>query len=168
MSKTHEAQLKEVERKKHEDSVKYLYFSRYLFLRYMVVLFLFTNLFWLFISLGYNCLLGDIVAGSMTIYSGVAAIEQLSKMHNHKLDVPITRIYFWVQIVVNVILLLLTVSPLKLKLFPFLNNKNATFLLIGFLLIGIIICVLCELKIRKINKNIDRYAHVIKTFENAK
>ena len=40
----------EAAKKKHEASIKYLYFSRYLMIRYVVTIFLFSNLMWFIIS----------------------------------------------------------------------------------------------------------------------
>lgn len=49
-----EPKSKSVEEKKKEDSIKYLYFSRYLMVRYFVIIFLFTNILWLFILVQYQ------------------------------------------------------------------------------------------------------------------
>lgn len=171
MSKKEKVSLKEQmainAKKKHEDSIKYMYFSRYLMVRYSVTIMLFANLFWLVFCLPYHdiALLGIIIAAVMTIYTIVVAIEQLTKMHDRTPDIPMTRIYFWVQLAVNVILALIELSPMGRNVFPFVTTDSSKWLMEVFLLAGILICIVCEIRIRNINKGRDRYKRVINTFE---
>lgn len=159
------SQAESVEEKKKADSIKYLYFSRYLMVRYIVVVFLFANLFWLLILCQYQKWLGVTVSGIMTILAAIAAIEQLTKMHNRQLDVPLTRYYFWIQLVVNLILLCCVFTPIKKQLFPFVTNKNSVYLICAFLLVGIFLVYICERRIHNIRVGKDRYNSAIKTFE---
>lgn len=158
-------QQAELAQKKKKDNIKYLYFSRYLMLRYIVTIFLFTNLFWLIFSVPYKRWLGIITAAVMTVYSIVAAIEQLTKMHNRKPDVPLTRIYFWVQLIVNIILCPIIFLPIKKEFFPFLTTRDADYIILAILLIGMILCIICEWRIHNILKGKDRYHKVINTFK---
>ncbi|MBH9990035.1 MULTISPECIES: PTS cellobiose transporter subunit IIA [Lactobacillus] len=156
----------DVERKKHEDSIKYLYFSRYLMVRYSVVIFLFANLFWLLILVEYQKLPGIILAGLMTILSGIAAIEQLTKMHNRKSDVPITRIYLWLQIIGNILLACSLFLPFKKQILPFITDQNSVYFMVAFLLAGILLAYFCERRIHNINIGKDKYLKAIKAFKN--
>lgn len=165
MTKNNSDEQKELQRKKHEDSVKYLYFSRYLMIRYIVTIFLFTNLFWLIIDFSYRAIPGIILSLVMTIYSAIASIEQLAKMHNRKRDVPVTRIYLWVQLVFNCCLLVITFLPIAKNVFPFATNQNSKLLISLILLVGIILCLLCEHRIFQIRNDRDRYRKVIDTFQ---
>ncbi|MDF7669296.1 PTS cellobiose transporter subunit IIA [Lactobacillus sp. ESL0703] len=155
----------EIARKKYEDNLKYLYFSRYLMLRYSVSAYLFTNIFWLIFSLPYKRIAGIIVAAIMTIFAAAAAIEQLSKMHNRDLDVPITRIYFLIQIVVNILLIILLQLPIGKYLFPFVSDQSSKVLILTILLVGIVLAGCCELRIKNILNGKDRYTKVIATFK---
>lgn len=155
----------DVARKRHEDSIKYLYFSRYLMIRYIVAIFFFANMFWLILDWQANQIPGIIVSAIMTVYAGIAAIEQLAKMHNHKRDVPITRIYFWVQVILNLLLLIILFTPLFKVFLPFVQNQNSKLLFSVFFLIGIILCLLSEWRIDNIRHNRDRYKKVIDTFK---
>ncbi|WEV51551.1 PTS cellobiose transporter subunit IIA [Lactobacillus sp. ESL0731] len=155
----------EIARKKYEDNLKYLYFSRYLMLRYSVTAYLFTNIFWLIFSLPYKKIVGIITAAIMTIFVAIAAIEQLSKMHNHDLDVPITRVYFWIQIIVNVLLIVLLEFPIGKYFFPFVSDQSSKVLILTILLVGIVLACCCEVRIKNIVKGKDRYAKVIATFK---
>lgn len=59
---------------------------------------------WLIIDVNYHSVLGIIVSAIMTIYSGIASIEQLTKMHNRKREVPISKVYLEVQAALNLLL----------------------------------------------------------------
>lgn len=155
----------EAAKKKHESSIKYMYFSRYLLIRYVVTIFLFSNLMWFIISAYYGSRIGIFAALIMGIYSAVASFEQLSKMHNRKRDIPITRIYLYVQLAFNVFLGILLLTPLKKTIFPFVINQDMMYFMLAFLLIGIFLCLLCEYRIRQIIKDHDRYYKVIETFK---
>lgn len=158
-------QKEENARKKHEDSIKYLYFSRYLMIRYIVTILLFANLFWLVFTCPYKKILGIVIATIMTIYSAIAAIEQLTKMHNRKPAIPITRLFLWIQLILNIVLAITIFTPLKEELFPFITTNETNYLILTFLLIGAMICIFAEIRINNIMNGKDRYLRVIKTFK---
>ena len=155
----------EAAKKKHEASIKYLYFSRYLMIRYVVTIFFFTNLMWFIISASYGSVIGIVLSLIMGVYSAIASLEQLSKMHNRKSDIPITRIYLYVQMAFNVVLAILTFTPVGKTLFPFAINHDVQYFLLALLLVGILLAALCEYRIRQILKDKDRYYKVIETFK---
>ena len=119
-----EREKAEVAKTKHRESIKYMYFSRYLMIRYIVTIFLFCNLMWFIISAYYGSRFGIFAALIMGVYSAVASFEQLSKMHNRKRDIPITRIYLYVQMIVNALLAIGLFTPLKKMIFPFVINND--------------------------------------------
>ena len=158
-----EKEKEQIAKIKHKDSIKYMYFSRYLMIRYIVTIFFFINLMWLIVSVSYASVLAIIFSLIMGGYATVASIEQLSKMHNRKKDIPITRVYVGIQALVNIILVVLMFTPIRRSIFPFITNNSILYFMFGFLLIGILLCVLCEYRIRQILE--DKYYKVIKTFE---
>lgn len=79
-----EKEKEQIAKIKHKDSIKYMYFSRYLMIRYIVTIFFFINLMWLIVSVSYASVLAIIFSLIMGVYATVASIEQLSKMHNRK------------------------------------------------------------------------------------
>lgn len=163
--KSLEEQKAETARKKHEDSVKYLYFSRYMMIRYIAAGLLFTNLFWLVFTLPYHAVPGTVLALAMTIYTVVVSIEQLSKMHNRKRDIPITRYYLYVQMAVNAFLIVILYTPLVRSFFPFVTVRDSRWFVLFVLLLGIVLCIICEIRIRNIVLGKDKYKKVIQTFE---
>ncbi|KAA8807614.1 PTS cellobiose transporter subunit IIA, partial [Lactobacillus crispatus] len=82
---------------------------------------------WLIIDVNYHSVLGIIVSAIMTIYSGIASIEQLTKMHNRKREVPISKVYLEVQAALNLLFIILTFLPLGKYLFPFIENQSIMF-----------------------------------------
>lgn len=161
-----EKEKEQIAKIKHKDSIKYMYFSRYLMIRYIVTIFFFMNLMWLIVSVSYASVLAIIFSLIMGIYAAIASIEQLSKMHNRKKDIPITRVYFGIQALVNIILVVLMFfTPIRRSIFPFIINNSILYFMFGFLLIGILLCVLCEYRIQQILEDKDKYYKVIKTFE---
>lgn len=162
---TLQEQKEENARKKHEDSIKYLYFSRYLMIRYIVTILLFANLFWLVFTCPYKKWVGIVVAAIMTIYSAIAAIEQLTKMHNRKPEIPITRLFLLVQLILNIILAISIFTPLRSELFPFITTNETNYLILAFLLLGAVMCIFAEIRINNIMNGKDRYLRVIRTFK---
>jgi hypothetical protein len=162
------AEQKDYERKKQADNIKYLYFSRYLMIRYSVVIFLFTNLIWLLILIQYQKWLGIVCCGIVTILAGVAAIEQLTKMHNRKADVPLTRYYFMIQIIFNCLLAVTLFLPVKDNFFPFITTSDTCYLVLGLLFSGILLAYICERRIHNIRIGKDRYLKTIDTFKKVK
>ncbi|MDM8276869.1 PTS cellobiose transporter subunit IIA [Lactobacillus gallinarum] len=160
-----EREKAEVARTKHRESIKYMYFSRYLMIRYIVTIFLFCNLMWFIISAYYGSRFGIFAALIMGVYSAVASFEQLSKMHNRKRDIPITRIYLYVQMIVNALLTVGLFTPLKKMIFPFVINNDILYFMAAFLLIGIVLAALCEFRIHQILNDKDRYYRVIEVFK---
>ncbi|BDR60134.1 PTS cellobiose transporter subunit IIA [Lactobacillus xylocopicola] len=158
----------EVERKKREDKIKYLYFSRYLMLRYIVTFFLFANLFWWLILIQDKVGVGMTVAGLMTVGAGAAAVEQLTKLHHRKLDVPVTRIYLWLQVAVNLFLSCLVVLPIRPWFFPFITTSNTAYVVLAILLSGIVLACVAEQRIHNILIGKDKYQQVIDIYQKEK
>lgn len=155
----------EVAKTKHRESIKYMYFSRYLMIRYIMTIFLFCNLMWFIISAYYGSRFGIFAALIMGIYAAVACFEQLSKMHNRQRDIPITRIYLYVQMIVNGILTIILFTPFAKNIFPFVINSDIRYFMMGLFLVGIILCALCEFRIYQILNDKDRYYRVIEIFK---
>jgi len=120
---------------------------------------------WLIIDVNYHSVLGIIVSAIMTIYSGIASIEQLTKMHNRKREVPISKVYLEVQAALNLLFIILTFLPLGKYLFPFIDNQSIMFFMTTLFLAGILLCVWSEYRIHQIMNDQDRYHKVIETFK---
>lgn len=154
--------------KRHSDRVRYAYFSRYLMVRYFVVFLFMINVFWVALNYYSNIQIGMWLSVITTIFALVATFEQLGKLYNKDLDVPRTRYYLWYQIILNAFLIISLFTPFRKTIFPYITNQAAVYVMIAFLIIGIIMAASCEVRIHNIRIGKDKYAKFIKNAENSK
>ncbi|WP_334352360.1 hypothetical protein [Companilactobacillus sp. HBUAS56257] len=143
-------------------SLKSMYFNRYLVFRYLTAVFFFTNLYWLIISIGTGGYTW-IIAASLLFGAGLVTIEQVKKYWKPDNTLTITHIYYWAQIVVNLLLIVSVALGQRTWFFPFLTDQSNGWLM-GFLAMGIAISALLEYRIYLIEHNRDRYLQRIKQF----
>lgn len=137
-------------------------FNRFLIFRYMTAIFFFINLYWFVILLGSKSLASLLPAG-LLLGSGAVMIEQVGKYwkYNHKL--PVTRIYYAIQAVFNLLLIISVTLGQGSIFYPFLTAKSNSWIM-GFLFVGIIISALLEYRSYLIEHDRDRYLQHIKQF----
>lgn len=146
-----------------EQSVSFMYFNRFLMLRYFTAFMFFTNLYWFGMALVSKS--WSAILPLLLMIGGIAVtLELTSKLHTKKRAVPISKGYYLAQISVNLGIILLSMTPAYSLFFPFLNSKGQ-FYVIGIALIGILMSVMVLLKIKKIANDQDRQFKVIKMFE---
>lgn len=146
-----------------EQSVSFMYFNRFLMLRYFTAFMFFTNLYWFGMALALKS--WSAIIPLFLMIGGIAVtLELTSKLHTKKRAVPISKGYYLAQISVNLGIILLSMTPAYSLFFPFLNGKGQ-FYVIGIALIGILMSVMVLLKIKKIANGQDRQFKVIKMFE---
>ena len=155
-----------IQEKKHDLSVRSMYFSRYLMIRYFTAIYLFTNLFWLIFAVSYQSLIGSFFAGVIFILIILASIEQASKWHKKDSTLKYTKVYYLSQFVYNVVLIPLCLTPLRQVVFPFSESNDVAMIIISILLLGMVGCLMIFVRIRNIQNGRDKYLKAIKTFEN--
>ncbi|WP_297815275.1 PTS cellobiose transporter subunit IIA [uncultured Lactobacillus sp.] len=155
----------ELEAKKHDMSVRSMYFSRYLMIRYFSAAYVFTNLFWLVFSVSYQDIVASIVAGILLTLILIASIEQASKWHKKDTDLRFTTLYYGVQLISNVLLAAICYSPLGKVFFPFMTTSGVSHVIFTILIAGILGCILILKRIQTIQSGKDKYLRAIKTFE---
>ena len=141
-----------------------LYFNRYLMIRYMTAVFFFANLYWLFFNGSYH---------QWTILFPILLLiliipvwkEQFQKYYTKETNLTWTKRYYYIQSLVNIVLLISLCTPIYKLLLPFVN-ADFKIMMIGVLICGLIFCFLVERKIIKLQTNQDRYFKVIKQYEN--
>ncbi|MDO4668071.1 MAG: hypothetical protein Q4A90_09585 [Streptococcus sp.] len=132
-------------------------FSRYLFMRYMVALFFFSNIYW-----GLLLLLGNYYLILLPILLLVvfvrASYEQIKLYSALLVSLNATKNAFKSQIIVNILLIFICCSPFFTNLFPAFSGTLASRIFIGLiLLLGIGIGFLSLYKIKKIQNNTDKF-----------
>ena len=148
---------------KKEQSLSFMYFNRFLMLRYFTAFMFFTNLYWFGMAL--TCKSWSAVLPFLLMIGGIAVtLELTSKLHTKKSTVPVSKGYYIAQISVNLAIILISMTPEYSLFLPFLNGKGQ-FYVVGIALIGILMSVMVLLKIKKITNDQDRQFKVIKMFE---
>lgn len=148
---------------KKEQSLSFMYFNRFLILRYFTAFMFFTNLYWFGMALASKS--WSAILPFFLMIGGIAVtLELTSKLHTKKRAVPISKGYYFAQISVNFGIILISMTPAYALFLPFLNGKGQ-FYIIVIALIGILMSVMVLLKIKKIANDQDRQFKVIKMFE---
>ncbi|MFY9284312.1 MAG: hypothetical protein WAO56_09415 [Miniphocaeibacter sp.] len=156
-----------IDRKGKELSLKNMYFNRYLIVRYTVAFFFFINVYWL-ISLFLTKSFMVILPCILILFLVFVIFEHVKLYSHHTNKLPRTKLYFKIQLFLNIILIILSWTNLFIKIFPILKITQKTRLLVSVgLLIGIIISYLIIKKLNIIEKNKDKQFERIKKYEKA-
>ena len=148
---------------KKEQSLSFMYFNRFLMLRYFTAFMFFTNLYWFGMTL--TCRSWSAVLPFLLMIGGIAVtLELTSKLHTKKSSVPVTKYYYLIQILVNLAVILISLTPAYPQFLPFFSGRGQLFV-ITICLAGILMSVMVLFRIRKIANDQDRQLKVIKMFE---
>ena len=146
-----------------EQSVSFMYFNRFLMLRYFTAFMFFTHLYWFGMSLALKS--WSAIIPLFLMIGGIAVTMELtSKLHTKKRAVPISKYYYLIQLSVNLAVISISMTSTYSSFLPFLNGRGQLYV-IGIALIGILMSVMVLLKIKKIANDQDRQLKVIKMFE---
>ncbi|HFE9850358.1 TPA: hypothetical protein ACGBG5_001208 [Enterococcus faecalis] len=148
-------------------SLKTMYFNRYLFVRYLSAGFFFINLYWL---IALFLVQGKMIfIPALLILSILPAVFEQAKLYSTPQNItPRTRGYYWLQLIVNVGLLLATFTPLFQVLFPFMKQGiNGRTFIVAVLLIGCFLCLWIQHRLRDISSNNDKHYQCIKQYEKS-
>lgn len=157
----------ELQEQQREASQKNMNFNRYLLVRYLTALFFFSNLNWA---------LSLLVTGSKFFLLPVALIlflvgvivEQVRVYSVHTNELPFTTKFYWIQLVVNVLLMILSFTAFFPTAFPFLaDTQQARLAMSGILLVGCLLCVLVLRRLKNISQDKDRHYQKMKDYEKA-
>lgn len=157
----------QIEDQRKAASLRNMYFNRFLGIRYATALFFFVNLYW-----GLSLLLAGtklfLIPAALFLFYGSVAIEHMRLYSTHTNDLPITKICYWVQLFLNIGLLILTFTPIFQKLFPFLADTiEARLLLATILLVGCLLCAFVLRRLHNIRQDRDRHFQRIEAYEKA-
>lgn len=147
---------------KRELSLTSMYFNRYLLFRYVTAIFFFVNLYWLIVLAGSGSW-SALVPATLVLGAGAVMVEQVGKYWHRNHQLRLTRTYYWVQLAVNLVLMLsLAVGRLN-WFYPFLTIKSVPWVL-GFLALGLVLSGWLEYRAHLIEHDRDRYLRHIKQF----
>lgn len=160
-----------IKRQQHqkETAVKNFRYNRYLFLRYLLALFFFVNLYWT-LSLILSGMATALIPGSLLVFSLLAVSEHV-KLYSMKEfsgnPLKFNRLYYLVQIGVNAVMILFSLSGFGYQLFfPFLQTTlSARGVISGILAIGGGLSFLGIQRAQKISQNTDKHYQYMQEFE---
>lgn len=157
--------LKRAEENQKKQSKETMSFNRFLLFRYVVAFLFFLNIYWLVLL---------IFVHQWTMFLPVVLIlailpviwEHFKKLHDTSNKLPLSKAYFWLQLVVNVGLLVICATPLFTSFYPFMSAKGKT-LIIALLAVGILLCLYMERRINQIENDRDRYLKRMQEYNDA-
>lgn len=165
MAKKKKQDLKKVEESRKKQSEETMSFNRFLLFRYVVAFFFFLNLYWLvLLIMSHKWTL--ILPLGLLITVLPAVWEHFKKLHDTSNKLPFSKAYFWVQLAVNVCLLLSYFTPLFTSFYPFMSAKG-NLLMVGLLIVGILACLYMERRAAQIEHDRDRYLKLMKDYKDA-
>lgn len=162
MAKKSKREIEEIRQRQH---VEMMSFSRFMFFRYVATFFFFVNLYWSIVLVQAHekmwvLPLLLIIAIFPTMW------EQFKKLHDLSNRLLQTKIYFWVQMITNIVLIFVCLTPLYFNFYPFMHADERE-IVIGILLVGILFCFYAERKAYKIENNQDKYYKHLKRAKEA-
>jgi hypothetical protein len=146
-------------------SLKNMYYNRYLLVRYLTAGFFFVNLYWfLFLLLAHSKF--TVIPFSLLVFLVLVAAEQVKLYSTHTNNTPMTKLYYWLQLLVNLALLPVALSSQFSELFPFMaDTQKAGQLLSAVIFIGSLLCLVISRRLRLIRNDQDRHFARIKQYE---
>ena len=114
-----EKEKQELEARRKEVAIKNMYYTRYFSVRYATAFFFFANLYWMLMLYLSNAGLLLLLPLLLTILAALAMWEQTRMYTVHQKEAILTRFFYNVSILANVVLLLLVFAGQYHFLFPF-------------------------------------------------
>ena len=163
MAKKNDA--KKIEETRKKQSKETMSFNRFLLFRYIAALFFFVNLYWFILLLQGRR--WTMILPLLLLLAVLPVVwEHFKKLHDSSNKIPFSKAYFWVQLVVNVLLLIVCLTPWFTKFYPFMSAKGKT-LIITLLILGSMLCLYMERRANQIEHDRDRYLRTMKEYNDA-
>lgn len=151
----------ELNRKK--TSLKNMYFNRFLLIRYLLAIFVFSNFYWSIFSSGTFI---SIIPIMLLLLSCLAAYEMFKVLGQKDPIIHWTHLFFKLQMIVcGVGMIVLITFPVS-EIIPFLTNTSLA-QLIGFILFGsgFFMCLLVRKRLHQIELKSDKQYQRIQYYE---
>ncbi|MGX7025725.1 hypothetical protein [Vagococcus hydrophili] len=150
---------------KKKMSLKVMAYNRFLMIRYTTALFFFSNLYWL-VFLLYQKSSGFMIPLLLLGTSLLPIVEQVKLYREPTNKAPLTKKYYQIQLGANLVLMMISFTPLFKELFFFMNqDKGGKFSIIFILLVGMILCLLILQRLNQIKHNQDKQYDRVKKYE---
>jgi hypothetical protein len=153
----------ELKENKNKTRLKSFYFNRYLLIRYLTAGYFFMNLYWFILLVGFRKLTAFIPL-ILLIYLTAVITEQVKQYNEPSNNLPYAKRFYWLQLEINLVLALITFTPIFSSFYPFVTDRGRT-LVLALILVGVLGCLVIEHQIYKISNNKDGYVKHIKELE---
>lgn len=153
-----------LKKQKQATSLNTLYFNRYLLIRYLSAFYVFSNMYWAFLLIGYHKITA-IIPLTLFIASIFVVIEQVRKYWQRDSRLTYAKYFYFAQALVNLLGIGSYFTVFFNELFPFMSASGSVVMLI-YLILGLLGCVLVERRISQIESNQDRALKIIREYES--
>lgn len=148
-------------------------YNRFLLLRYLLVFFFFTNLYWALASFLSQDYLALIISSFLLVVGGFAVSEHVKlygdRSNQVELKLHYNRLYHLFQLIVNTYLFLVSITGWGFTwMFPFLNDYfQVRLFIMGIVLVGSGLSWVCLRRIRAISQKEDKHYQYIKEYKRS-
>ena len=156
---------KRIEQARRETSLKTMYFNRFLFIRYIMAFFFFTNIYWVCCLIMSNSIY-LLIPGINLVFMVLAVWEQCKMYSSPINDAKNTVIAYKIIMGINIFIIITLITPIFNKLFPFLNNNiKSHMLILGVVFGGIVLSGISLRKLKMIRDCTDKQYMYVKQLE---
>ena len=147
-----EKEKQELEVRRKEAAIKNMYYTRYFSVRYATTFFFFVNLYWVLML--YLSKAGLVL---LTVLAMLAMWEQTRMYTIHQKEAILTRFFYNVSILANVLLLIIVFVGQYHLLFPFFSISTTTITVLTVVLsLGLLLAILMLRKLSRIHHHTDK------------
>ncbi|MGY3741970.1 sugar transporter [Leuconostoc inhae] len=144
-----------IEKNRQDMSLKSMQFNRFMLIRYATAIFFFVNLYWALIMRHTWVVIIPVI---VMFVSGLAIVEQIKLFGQHTNQLIYSKLFFRTQLVVNIGLIISTMTPLFPSLFQFVNNTSQNrYIVLVSLLLGAGAVLFVNKRLTLIASNRDKY-----------
>ena len=155
----------EIEKLRKQNSLKHMYYNRYLMVRYFLAVFVFANFYWALYSMQKWIMVIPLI---MLLAAVLPCFENMKAYGETAIQMRWTKRYYQLQLGVSAGVLILVCTPLFPHILPFLKVSGVSqiaALVISMLGCAMAYCCICRLK--KIEGNEDKQHARIRQLKKA-
>jgi hypothetical protein len=144
-----------IEKNRQDMSLKSMQFNRFMMVRYATAFFFFVNLYWALLMRHTWVVVIPLV---IMVIASLAIVEQIKLFGTHTNQLVYSKLFFRTQAILNVALMISTMTPLFASLFQFVNNtSNNRYTVLFLLLLGTGLILVVNRRLNLIASNHDKY-----------
>ena len=152
-----EKEKQELEARRKEAAIKNMYYTRYFSVRYATAFFFFVNLYWILMLYLSKADLVLLLPLLLTVLAALAMWEQTRMYTVHQKEATLTRFFYSLSTVMNVVLLALVLTGQYHFLFPFYSLSTTTVIFLSIIMLsGLILSLFMLRKLSRIHRHTDK------------